>query len=879
MSRLSLQAVLELTDRISRPLREIQERARGLSNQFREQQDALRRLNQAQANISSFRRLNDALGRTRNELQAAQNRAQELARAHAATANPTRAMTRELERARNAVRQLREQERDQIRQTQRLRQSLTEAGIDTRNLSEAERRLRQQIESTNESLRRRREMLERVNRAQRRFANDMQRINKLQSAAMSTGMAAVAGGTAMVVPIKFAMDFESAMADVKKVVDFDTPEEFKQMNEEVLRLSKNYPMAAEGIAAIVAAGGQSGIAKNELTKFAEDAIKMGVAFDITADEAGQSMAEMRVAFKMSQDEVRYLGDQINLLGNNTPQASKKILEITQRVGPLANLANITAGEVAALGSSMVGLEPDVAATAIKKVINSMTAGAAAPKSMRNAYKELGLDVEQVSKDIQKNAPETIQTVLKAIRELPKDKQVANLSAIFGLEGIGGTSQLADNLDNVIKNLQLVSDETKVAGSMQAEYDARAATSANNWQIFKNKLAATSITIGTTLLPAVNQILEKVGNLTERFQTWASQHPVLVSNIGKVAAVIITLLAAFSAISMIIVTLLGPMAMLRLTFTTLGAKGFGIISIFSKLGSALKALFIIARAHPIIALFSTLAILAYTVYKNWAPIKQFFIDIFNQLNTVFTNNPILNFIFPFIGIPLLIIRNWSTITGFMATLWENIKTFASSGIANISATIVNWSPLGLFYQAFAQVLNWFGIELPSTFTGFGTMLLEGLGNGITNAIGGVVEKAKNAAAQVTAAVKSTFGINSPSRVFTQFGIYNMQGLANGINNAAGLPQQAMLSASQGVLAGFDTSALNPFEHQNFSFDNRSPLQTNRATATASAPAQHIFNIYAAPGMDEKALAQLVAQEVAKAQRTQEAATRRSYSDLS
>lgn len=216
---------------------------------------------------------------------------------------------------------------------------------------------------------------------------------------------------------------------------------------------------------------------------------------------------------------------------------------------------------------------------------------------------------------------------------------------------------------------------------------------------------------------------------------------------------------------------------------------------------------------------------------------------------------------------------------MATLWENIKTFASSGIANISATIVTWSPLGLFRQAFAQVLSWFGIELPSIFTGFGSMLLEGLGNGITNALGGVIEKAKNAAAQVTAAVKSTFGINSPSRVFTQFGVYNMQGLANGINNAAGLPQQAMLSASQGVLAGFDTSALNPFEHQNFSFDNRSPLQTNRATATASAPAQQVFNIYAAPGMDEKALAQLVAQEVAKAQRTQEAATRRSYSDLS
>ncbi|MFX8813214.1 phage tail tape measure protein, partial [Acinetobacter baumannii] len=82
------------------------------------------------------------------------------------------------------------------------------------------------------------------------------------------------------------------------------------------------PMAAKDIAAIVAAGGQSGIAKNELLGFAESAVKMGVAFDISAQESGQAMAEMRTAFKMSQTEVVSLADKINYLGNNTPAAAK-----------------------------------------------------------------------------------------------------------------------------------------------------------------------------------------------------------------------------------------------------------------------------------------------------------------------------------------------------------------------------------------------------------------------------------------------------------------------------------------------------------------------------------------------------------------------------
>lgn len=33
---------------------------------------------------------------------------------------------------------------------------------------------------------------------------------------------------------KAAIDFESSMADVRKVVDFDTPEQFKQMGQDVL---------------------------------------------------------------------------------------------------------------------------------------------------------------------------------------------------------------------------------------------------------------------------------------------------------------------------------------------------------------------------------------------------------------------------------------------------------------------------------------------------------------------------------------------------------------------------------------------------------------------------------------------------------------------
>lgn len=72
-------------------------------------------------------------------------------------------------------------------------------------------------------------------------------------------------------PIQAAMKFESSMADVNKVVDFDTPQQFKEMSRDILELSKRIPMTAEALAQIVASGGQSGIAKQDLTAFAESA--------------------------------------------------------------------------------------------------------------------------------------------------------------------------------------------------------------------------------------------------------------------------------------------------------------------------------------------------------------------------------------------------------------------------------------------------------------------------------------------------------------------------------------------------------------------------------------------------------------------------------
>ena len=195
-----------------------------------------------------------------------------------------------------------------------------------------------------------------------------------------------------------AMSFESAMADVRKVVDFDTPQQFKEMQQDILALTQTLPMTGEEIAAIVAAGGQAGIARNDLMIFAESAAKMGVAFDITADQAGDMMAKWRTAFKMGQAEVVGLADKINYLGNTTAASAPLISDVVSRIGPLGEVGGLASGEIAALGASMVsaGVAPEIAATGIKNMMLSMVAGEGATKSQAEAFAQLGMNATDVA---------------------------------------------------------------------------------------------------------------------------------------------------------------------------------------------------------------------------------------------------------------------------------------------------------------------------------------------------------------------------------------------------------------------------------------------------------------------------------------------------
>ena len=565
-------------------------------------------------------------------------------------------------------------------------------------------------------------------------------------------MGLVGAGFTLSVPIKLAIDFESAMADVKKVVDFgDNPILAKQgveaLSNEILRLSSIRPMSATDIANIVALGGQSGIAKEQLMQFADSAVKMGVAFDISAQQAGQSMAELRSAFQLDQKGVETLADKINYLGNTTPAAAKSIMEIVQRVGAFGEVAGYSTGTVAVLGASMkgFGIAEEVAATSIKNMMLSLVAGETATKGQISAWKKLGFDHEQVAKDMQTNAEGTTLAVLKAISKLDKHEQASTLKELFGSESLLGIAPLLANLGLIEERLAGIKNASNFDGSMNKEYEARAETTANNIQLLKNNMAHLGIAIGSLVLPALNGLINDIKPVIEGVIGFAKANPVLVGTLFKVVAA----LFAFKVGSLGVRFAFNLLSSGLLSVMGIGVRTAGTVRMLSgaftlfKMGRAVSALRLFGlsarQARTAISLFSggfnlirsgatgfvsvLGKIMAFarlfgsSLVSVGVKVGQAFMMIGRVvaiLGRAMLTNPIVLIGMAIAGVAYLIYKNWDTVKPILVGFWQSITQSASSAwqwIVGIWSGFTAW-----FSSLWTVITAWAGNTWTAITTG-------------------------------------------------------------------------------------------------------------------------------------------------------------------
>ncbi|MCX8641669.1 MULTISPECIES: phage tail tape measure protein [unclassified Gilliamella] len=482
--------------------------------------------------------------------------------------------------------------------------------------------------------------------------------------------------------VKDAMAYEEVMADIRKVVDFDTPEQFKQMGQDIREMSLQLPMAAKDIGAIVAAGGQAGIPKDDLKQFAEDAVKMGIAFDTTAEEAGSTMATWRTALKMTQGEVVSLSDKINLLSNTQNAKARDISDVVSRIGTLAAQSGVGADKLAALSSTIIatGTNTEQAATGIKNFMLTLTSGKAATAKQQKALQQLGFTSTQIAKDMQKDAEGTIMKVLESLGKVSADRRAAALTVLFGKESVAAISPLLNNIDLLKANFNRVGDAAQYAGSMQKEYDSRSSTTANKLQLFNNALMNVSLSIGDALLPAFTELLEELQPLIVEFGHFIQANPELVKMVAMAVAGLIGLRVACAGVNIIVGTLSTSITVFNgiLKGVTLATKLFTFAQIalsnaFKIVRIASLALTAVMAMNPIGLIMTGIAVAATLIITYWDDIVKFFQWLWGVIKPYVM--PIIDVFIAGVKVGASFITSaWGAVGKFFCGLWETIKPY-------------------------------------------------------------------------------------------------------------------------------------------------------------------------------------------------------------
>ncbi|HID0705937.1 TPA: phage tail tape measure protein [Campylobacter jejuni] len=554
-----------------------------------------------------------------------------------------------------------------------------------------------------------------------------------------------------------AISFESAMADVRKVVNFDEGDDIKKMSADILKMSQTLPVTANELAAIAAAGGQIGLGSKDVREFTNLVTKMKVAFDMSAEDVGDSVAKIKNILGISLKDMEDLGDSINNLSDNSASKAREIIDVMKRTAAAGKQIGFTKEQIAALSSSFISLGkgPEVAGTAINSLYRVLATADNMGTKTESAFAKLGISgafLKQASFDDPQKA---LDMFLQRISKLDQKEQMGVLVDIFGREFADDMATLVGGLDTYKEALKNAGDEAK-KGSLQREFDTRAATTENSIILMKNAFNSLAVNLGSVFLPAISWVSAGISYLVNSITYITGLVPGLNGVLGGLIATFllakpavlayaiaknylkdctillksaliktrIHLLAFRNSCILSNITLKAKTVTTTIYTTSLKALSFvlgGLNKVFKAVAIGIRVLSMAMMSNPIGLILGGIAIVAGLIIANWDKVKSWFKSFIEWLKPVW--EPIYNVIkavfdkcaLVFTSFKDIIMSVASPLAEFLNSIWQGVGDFF-------------YSIFGSLFDWFASKLSWVG-DMISSISGFIKDALDfvGLGN--------------------------------------------------------------------------------------------------------------------------------------------------------
>lgn len=449
------------------------------------------------------------------------------------------------------------------RQTERLNdlgRALTNAGVDTDDLTgsqarltaETERLRAQQNTTANNTAKLATEMYG-LDRRQEQAADSAQQFGKSGAqAAISVGDALAGAGISTILReieeyfvrcAKASISFESAMTGVSKTTDL-TDAELAEMSLDIQEMATEIPTAANEIASVTESAGQLGIAKKNLLDFASVMVDLGESTNLTSDAAASSLAKFANVVDMSADNYDRLGAVIVDLGNHFATTEADIVEMGTRLASSGAIIGLSEAEIMAVATALssVGIEAEAGGSAISKLLKQFeTMVVTGDDSLADFAEVAGLSAEEFSQAWGDNAVNALGLFIDGLGRI--DEQGGSSVAV--LESLGLTEIRLSNAvlalasSNGILNTALDTANTAwdENTALTAEAEKRYATTESKLAMLQNAYTNLSAAVGDTYTPALKDAAEVGTDVLNGLTDFVRANPEIVKAVTAGGTVI------------------------------------------------------------------------------------------------------------------------------------------------------------------------------------------------------------------------------------------------------------------------------------------------------------------------------------------------------
>ncbi|MFV7995867.1 phage tail tape measure protein [Escherichia coli] len=433
-----------------------------------------------------------------------------------------------------------------------------------------------------------------------------------------------------------------------------------------------------------------------------------------------------------------------------------------------------------------------------------------------SYKAAGISpiegmLSVIERYLNAKSPEALagfKSAMKIKNDTARDEALQALAKNFGLGDMFADMQVMAFIRPMLANMDRYREIR--AGALRAADNDLLASAYD--QRLKSPLEATktlmvssrdlAITLGDQLAPSFISLTQDLLPLIQGTKHWVATHPQFVSGAFKLISALLAIKIATVGLKLGLNLLISPFVNVWKTAVLLRTNWHRLTT---ALGEGGKLRWLVTGFSRLTSGGLKLSkVLAGSLVRGFMSAARAVLWIGRALMM----NPIGLVITAVAAAAYLIYRNWGAVSGWFKQRWADIQEAFNGGIAGTGKLLINWSPAGLLYKAFAAALKYFGVTLPAKFTDFGGHLIDGLINGIKNKWGSLKSSVTGMGDSISGWFSEKLGIHSPSRVFMGFGDNIAQGAAIGLQRTTPLAALAGQRMASELLPRMPVSILGP-----------------------------------------------------------------------